>query len=183
MERDEQYHISALRKGNRESFQWIFDQYKIPLYSYIVSLLKSDKWAEDICSEVFITVWNNRKNLRSGTFKSYIFQIAKNRVFNKLKKIAADSRQEDEYIRYYQESTESSARKNELTGSRQSLLEKEIKELPPKRKEIIERKYFRGQRNAEIAKDMGISINTVKVQLYKAQLFLRSQLGKKEGNI
>lgn len=183
MERDEQYHISALKKGSRKSFKWLFDQYKTPVYSYIRSLLKSNRWTEDICSEVFIAVWNNRQKIKPESFRPYIFQIAKNRVFNKLKKVAADTQQEEEYIRLYRESSETENKKEEGFQTKQNLLKEEIEGLPPKRKEIIERKYFLGQKNAQIAKDMGISINTVKVQLYKAHIFLRSRMERKEGNI
>src|SRR5690625_1538266 len=58
------------------------------------------------------------------------------------------------------------------------LLKKEINNLPPRRKEILERKYFQDQKNAQIAKEMDISIHTVKVQLYKARLHLRSMIRK-----
>lgn len=177
MNKDEQHHLSALKKGNKESFKWLFDQYKIALHSYIHSLLKSDEWTDDVCSEVFIAVWYKRKHLRPETFKAYLFQIAKNKAFNQLKKIAADSRQEEEYLRRYQQYLD---RNNENEGTftiRKDLLKIEIDKLPPKRKEILERKYFQGQKNTKIAQDMGISIHTVKVQLYKARLYLKSRLG------
>lgn len=183
MERDEQFHILALRKGSRKSFKWIFERYKFPVYTYVRSLLKSDKWTEDISAEVFISIWEHRQKLRSATFKSYIFQIARNRAFNQLKKIAADTLQEEEYVRHYQESVENAEDREEANRTRKDLLEIEIKGLPPKRKEIIERKYFLGQKNAQIAEDMGISINTVKVHLYKARVFLRSRLGESEGKV
>lgn len=179
MERQEQYHIIAFIKGNRTSFRWVFDRYKTPLYSYVHSLLKSDKWTEDICSEVFISIWENREKIHPETFESYVFQIARNRVFNKLKKVAADSRQEEEYLRRYRESTARTDEMEEVVQARRVLLEEEIQNLPPRRKEILQRKYFHGQANTQIAKDMGISINTVKVHLYKAHLFLRSRLGKR----
>lgn len=179
MNTDEQYHILALKKGNRESFKWVFDRYHQALYSYTWSLFKSDKWAEDICAEVFLAVWTHRENLKPQTFKSYIFQIAKNKVLNQLKKVAADTRQEKEFIRRYLDHSEHLRQHEEIIEVRMGLLKNEIDDLPPKRKEIIERKYFLGQKDAQIAQDMGITIHTVKAQLYKARLHLKSKLGDK----
>lgn len=180
---DEYYHISELKNGNRESFKWLFDRYKVTLYSYILSFLKSEKWVDDICSEVFIAVWINRQNIRAETFQSYLFQIAKNKIFNQLKKIAADSRQEEEFVRRYNVS-QNWEEENELFQINQlDLLKMEIEKMPPKRKEIIQRKYFYGQKNTQIARDMGITIHTVKVQLYKARHFLKSRVRGEDNSV
>lgn len=182
LNKKEQHHLSALKDGNRESFKWLFDRYKIAVYAYILSMFKSEKWADDVCSEVFIAIWNNRESLQTDTFKSYLFQIAKNKTLNQLKKIAADARQEEEFIRRYREN-QVKYYETETFGYGEQLLKQEIEKLPPRRKEIIERKYFQGQKNTQIAQDMGITINTVKVHLYKARLYLKSRLGDGGGNL
>ncbi len=182
LNKEEQHHISALQTGNRESFKWLFEHYKTPLHSYIHSLLKGDEWTDDVCAEVFVAVWNNRQNIQSETFRSYLFQIARNKTFNQLKKIAADTRQEAEFIRRYR-INQGESYENETLRYQEELLMQEIRKLPPKRKEIIERKYLQGQKNTQIAQDMGITIYTVKVHLYKARLYLKSRLGDGSGNL
>lgn len=174
MNTDEQHHIFALKEGNKESFKWLFERYSQAVHGYIRSLLKSNQWTEDVCAEVFLSVWTHRMNLKAETFEAYIFQIARNKVFNQLKKIAADARQEKEFIRRYHSHQEYMKEKEEWDQIRMELLKNEIENLPPKRKEIIERKYFKGQKDAQIARDMGITIHTVKAQLYQARTYLRA---------
>src|SRR5690625_255705 len=121
---DEQYHILALKSGNRDSFKWLFNKYHPVLCSYIWSMFKSDKWTEDICSEVFIAVWLHRESLKPESFKSYIFQIAKNKVFNRLKKIAADTRQEEEFVRRHLDYIETVREDEEDHRSKMRLLKR-----------------------------------------------------------
>lgn len=176
-QQDEQRHISAIVEGSKESFKWLFDQYKMPVYTYILSLLKSEKWADDVCSEVFLAIWKNRSHLRPETIQSYIFQIAKHKTFNRLKKVAADTQQEREYFRRYLSQASLYIDETSKDSNQEKLLMEAISNLPAKRKEILERKYYKGQRIQQIAQEMGIAKHTVKVQLYKARLFLKARLG------
>lgn len=174
---DEQRHISAVNEGSKASFKWLFDKYKMPLYNYILSLLKSEKWADDVCAEVFIAIWKNRSHLRPESFQSYLFLIAKHKTFNRLKKVAADAQQEEEFIRRYLNQPGYSTESTFMDADREKLLKQEINNLPAKRKEILERKYYKGQKIHQIAREMGIAQQTVKVQLYKARLYLKARLG------
>jgi len=49
-----------------------------------------------------------------------------------------------------------------------------IETLPPMRLVVFKLRYFEGLDNGKIADQLGISINTVKVHLAKARLYLRS---------
>jgi|GEM_PF-5702013 len=118
-----------------------------------------------------------------GKSKTRIFQIiyfsdSQKQSFQSTKKIAADTRQEEEFVRRHLDYIETVREDEEDHRSKMRLLKKEINNLPPRRKEILERKYFQDQKNAQIAKEMDISIHTVKVQLYKARLHLRSMIRK-----
>lgn len=51
-----------------------------------------------------------------------------------------------------------------------------IETLPPKRLVVFKMRYYDGLDNPTIAKQLCISINTVKVHLAKARLYLKEQL-------
>ena len=57
-----------------------------------------------------------------------------------------------------------------------SMLQKIIETLPPKRLAIFKLRYYEGLDNPTIAKQLKISINTVKVHLAKARLYLKENL-------
>ncbi|MEN0050963.1 MAG: sigma factor-like helix-turn-helix DNA-binding protein, partial [Bacteroidota bacterium] len=53
--------------------------------------------------------------------------------------------------------------------------------LPPKRLEVFKLRYYEGLDNSGIAQQLGISINTVKVHLAKARLYLKQQIHSEQG--
>src|SRR5690625_1451482 len=118
-----------------------------------------------------------------GKSKTRIFQIiyfsdSQKQSFQSTKKLAADTRQEEEIVRRHVDYIETVREEEEDHRSKMRLLKKEINNLPPRRKEILERKYLQDQKNAQIAKEMDTSIHTVKVQLDKARLHLTSMIRK-----
>lgn len=56
-----------------------------------------------------------------------------------------------------------------------------VRELPPKKKEVVERFYFRGESVAMIADAHGCPIGTIKARLHVARQQLRMQLRKGGG--
>jgi len=91
--------------------------------------------------------------------------------------VAADTQQEREYFRRYLSQASLYIDEASKDSNQEKLLMEAISNLPAKRKEILERKYYKGQRIQQIAQEMGIAKHTVKVQLYKARLFLKARLG------
>ena len=70
-----------MKKGDHDSFRKVFERYSHPLYKFSFQYLKSEAAAEDLVQEVFLKIWNNRKELKTDTsFQSYLFTIALNAV-------------------------------------------------------------------------------------------------------
>src|SRR5690625_3301293 len=118
-----------------------------------------------------------------GKSKTRIFQIiyfsdSQKQSFQSTKKIAADTRQEEEFVRRHLDYIETVREDEEDHRSKMRLLKKEINNLPPRRIEIRKPKSFQDQTNAQIAKAMDITTHAVKVQLCKAGLHLRSMTRK-----
>ena len=63
-----------------------------------------------------------------------------------------------------------------LEKEKLTLLNDVIETLPPKRLEVFKMRYYDGLDNNSIAKQLGISANTVKVHLVKARLYLKEMI-------
>lgn len=170
--------IGNLRKGDPFAFEEIFARYSNKLYRFSFDYLKSEADAEEIVQEVFLKLWEKRKEIKSETsFQAYLFTITLNfirRYFNR--KARAD--------RYKHEFLEQFSKENdqvEVSLTYQDLLNKLeilINQLPEKRKQIfIERKQH-DKPVKQIAEELGITPKTVENQLTRALNFLRSELQK-----
>src|SRR5690606_5598014 len=88
---------AEVTKGNERAFRQLYDRYRLPIYAYSFSLLKSSTNANEIVQDVFLKVWLNREHLDPKlSFKSFVFTIAKNSSFNFLKKAANDRKLREE---------------------------------------------------------------------------------------
>ena len=63
---------------------------------------------------------------------------------------------------------------------RDEAIRKALVLLPPQKRRICQMKIFEGLSNAEIAQQLNITVNTVKVSYYKAILSLRESLNEKD---
>jgi RNA polymerase sigma-70 factor (ECF subfamily) len=71
----EQHIIEKLKAGDGKSMEYIFNSYFKPLYNYACSLTRSDFEAEEIVSNVYLKLWENKESIMIETsIKSYLFK-------------------------------------------------------------------------------------------------------------
>lgn len=167
--------IIALKEGNLNAFNQVFDRYAKRLYRFSMGYLKSAENAEEIVQEVFLKIWNNREELIvQKSFDSYLFTIAKNGILNTIRK----SKSEQAYLSY----AKLYPGKNVLLDQELDFKELEkayqeaIAQLSPRRKEIFLLSREQSLSNAEIAKRMNISVKTVENQMTSALAEIRKNL-------
>ena len=156
--------ITALRQGNIQAFNELFDRYGKRLYHFSIGYLKSAQDAEEIVQEVFLKIWKTREELLvEKSFESYLFTIAKNAILNTIRK----SKSEQVYLTYAKIYTGKNVLLDEELNFRE--LEKAyrlvIEQLSPHRKKIYVLSKEQALSNAEIAQMMNISVKTVENQL------------------
>ena len=168
--------VKGLISNDKKALDMLYNFYYPRLYSFAKSFLKVEDDINDILQEVFIKIWENRKNIRNvETFNAYIFTVTKNAV-----------------ITYFREKTKFSSfesRVSEMATTEgftlnPSLEYEDIKEkvellieqLPEKRKQIFKLSRENGLSNKEIAAQLGISIKTVEDHMMYAIRYLREHL-------
>lgn len=167
-ENTEQFLVLRLQKGSEGAFRKLFDRYRQDIYAYSFSLLKSKPQAEEIVQEVFLKVWLNHEKLDpSLSFKSYIFTIARNLAFNSLAKAANDLKLK-ERIFYKSQTGANLTDTRLLEADYEKLKNRAIEELSPRCKLVFQMSRNEGKSYDQIAKELGISTNTVKNQMSTA---------------
>lgn len=169
--------VRLLKKGDMKAFDIIYKKYSKRLYGFVFRYLKNEVDTEEIVQEVFIKIWKSRDKLNVySSFESFLFTIAHNATVNLLKKRAT----EQKYVEHVK-SLQSIVKAYELTDE---IHYKELKqkfrdllnELTPRQKEIFQLSRKEGLSNTEIAKKLGISVQTVKNHLVTTLSFLKNKL-------
>lgn len=167
--------IYALKDGNLWAFNELFDRYGKRLHRFAIAYLKSTENAEEIVQDVFLKIWNNRKDLSPDkSFESYLFTIAKNGILNTIRK----SKSQQAYLNF----TILHPGKDVLLDEELDFNELEraysnaVDQLSPRRKEIFLLSRVHSLSNAEIAERMNISSKTVENQMTSALAEIRKNL-------
>ena len=172
--------LTAARQGNQDAYKQLFEKYWQDLYEVAYKRLRSREDARDIIQDVFLSFFKSIHTIELGeSLAGYLFTAVRNRVFNhfekqtvRLKILLAQPMnpvQSEELIW-------SNMRTKEL----RDIIAAEIRQLPPKMREIYQLSRDEQLTIGEIAKLLILSPQTVKNQLYQALQRIRISLKKQK---
>ena len=95
-------HLKAFKRGDRDSFRWIYDQFHPVIYHYCLKFLLRQSLAEEATSDVFVKLWQKSRIIDANdTILPLLYKIAKDTAYNYLKKIATDTRLRQRFLENY----------------------------------------------------------------------------------
>lgn len=81
------YLLRQISEGNASCFEKMYKRYFKKCYSIALYFVQSTSFAEDVLSDVFLTLWNKRENLKDvKDWDSYLFTTVKNHAITFLEK-------------------------------------------------------------------------------------------------
>jgi len=173
---EEQYLIKGLVTRNKVVFDFIFHYYYSGLCAFCERITGSPEVAEDLVQELFVTLWLKCEQIQiTSSLKNYLFTSVKNRSLDYLKREQRKSIKTEQFA----EDRELPENLSPLWFAEAELLavvEKSLKKLPPRCREIFELSRFEGLKNQEIADKLGLSKRTVELQVSNALKQLRTDL-------
>ncbi len=175
--------VQKLQIGDENTFISLFKTYYISLCAYSRRYVGRKDIAEEIVSESFFKIWENRKTLEIHTsIKAYLFQSVANNSLLHLRKLSKEEKIEDyfsgiegENIGFF-EIAENLSDQSLLLKELTIRIEDAINQLPPQQQTAFRLKRFEGKKNKEIAREMGLAVKTVEMHLSKAMLSMRINL-------
>ncbi len=170
--------VKSLKKGDLFAFDQLFSKYSKKLYYFAKGYLGSKEDAEGLVQEVFLMVWNKRKELKEHlSFNAFLYTVTYNAIRKYFRKKARAKKYLDKFLEDYDGEHNKTVADIEYNNLLE-LANKAIEELPEKRKLIFQLSRHKGLSNMEIAKCLDISKKTVENQIHSALKFLREQFGK-----
>jgi len=170
--------VKSLKRGDLFAFDKLFSKYSKKLYYFAKGYLGSKEDAEGLIQEVFLMVWNKRKELKENlSFNAFLYTVTYNAIRKYFRKKAREKKYLDRFLVDYDGKYNKTVTDIEYNNLLE-LANEAIEKLPEKRKLIFQLSRHKGLSNIEIAKRLDISKKTVENQIHSALKFLREQFGK-----
>lgn len=166
--------VFALQRGEPSAVDYFFNKYANQLSRFVFSYLKSEADTDEIVQEIFIKIWEKRKNIDPNqAFQKYLFTIAINSI---RKSFLQKAREEKFKLELYDVLMDQNKQESEEINYHLYLkiLVDQIEMLPEKRKEIFVMHKKEGLTVNEISEILGISPKTVENQLTSAMKSIRN---------
>jgi RNA polymerase sigma-70 factor (ECF subfamily) len=161
-------------------FELIFKAYYPRLKAFSTKFIADPAVVEDVIQEVFLKIWENKENIRTETFRSYVFTMVRNACLNHLKheKIVSNYAQAEEdsanHERLYYADFFSDPHHQTIYNELRREIDKVMGTLPEQTQTVFELSRFRGMKNHEIAQKLGITTRTVEKHITRALTKLRA---------
>ena len=140
-------------------FDNIYEEYFDRVYYKVLSVVKNDDDAEDICQETFISVYKNLSKFREeSNIYTWIYRIAINKTYDFFKKRKLEFEINDEVLSLTED----------INFDTKVILEEKLKLISEKEREIVILKDIYGYKLKEIAEIKNMNLSTVKSVYYKA---------------
>ena len=159
----------------------LYKRYYPRLYHYAYQFSKNAQMAEDLVHEVFLKVWEHRKNINPVAIESLLFKMTRNMCLNHLKhlKIVQNVQVDLAVIKRWEELYRIDFLKDEPVA----LIEKELDQclndiiegIPEKCREVFVLSRMNGLKNRQIADQLGLSLKTVEKHISQALRIFRNE--------
>lgn len=160
---------SLIAQGDQRKFKQLMDLTADELLLFASGFIRNKEIAEEIVSDVFVKIWNNRKELGNvKNLKSYLFISVKNGCLTHLRKVKKEKIISiDEFSDFHflpVEGPENDYIDSEIRNE----IYQSIEKLPPKCKLAFTLAKINGLKYKEIAEVMGVTEKTVNNHLVAA---------------
>ena len=168
--------LSAFGKGEEKAFDLYFSRYYATIVLFTYRITRNRDVAEEIVSDAFLKLWDRCETFKTESgLRSFLYTIARNGAIDwwrkektKLKSLSSYSATEH--------LSENDAFKHQVAAETYIHLREAIEKLPPKCRRIFKMLMFDRKNYEQIAGELKISINTVRVQKTRAIGILKSKM-------
>ncbi|MFD2035939.1 RNA polymerase sigma factor [Belliella marina] len=167
---------NAFRSGSESAFIMIYQNYFDKLYAYGWKICHSEAMLKDAIQDLFIELRKNRSKLgQTSSIKFYLFKSLKRKLIKEEGKWYSNLETVDEnYFFDFSFSPEQLLIDRQVDDERSRKLNQAIKQLSPRKKEVVYYYFYEELTYREIQEIMNLdNIKSVRNLIYKSISFLR----------
>ena len=172
--------LLRVANGDQRAYRILFDRYWDLMYANALHFTKSPEWAKDLAQEIFMKIWMMRDKLPAvQRFEAYLFTVARNMIFDELRKLHRSPQHDDFFEAYFAETEHDTVQKAELKELEKDL-HTAIDQLPLQMQTAFKLSRFEGLTHEQIARQMNISRVTSQNYIARALLNIRKYLTSRQ---
>jgi RNA polymerase sigma-70 factor, ECF subfamily len=166
--------FDRIKAGDQKAFALLFSIYFPRLNDFAKRVVKNDVMSQDIVQEVFVKVWEKRREIININPEAYLFRLVRNKCIDYINhlRVVNERMDEIEILSKYEELY----RIDFIGDEPYVLIEKELKQkieqtiktLPDRCREVFVLSRINGLKNREIAEKLDINIKNVERHLSRA---------------
>ncbi len=149
------------------------DQHSDGVYRFALKHLRDTDRAKDVVQESYARLWMKVDEVEAAKAKSYLFTTAHHVMVDEVRKGARSTRMEE----HHEELTWTSQGQPDL----QEVLERGLATLPEIQRSVVLLRDLEGYSYEEIAGITGLSLDQVKVYIYRGRTAMKNWIGQLEG--
>lgn len=173
--------VQQVNKGSEQAFAELYKAYYAYLNAVAIYYLQDKEVAQEVVDDVFLNVWEKRENL-IFPIHYYLVRSVQNGCLNYIRsqralQTALDGHR-DEVLFFWEEhilSTSTPLEDVELKET-EAEIRRVVDNLPVKMRAVFEAYFYDGKSAEEIAEEMNLSVNTIRVQIKNALDKLKQSL-------
>jgi RNA polymerase sigma-70 factor (ECF subfamily) len=157
-----------------EDFAAAYESHSKRIYQFLYWRTQDSALSEDLTSSVFEKAWRSRRSFHGGSVQAWLYRIARNSLtdhWRSKKAIAVDD------IDSLAEATTDDHVDAAIDASLQAeQLKKALSKLPKTMRTIVELRFIKNQSARQVAEQLNITENNVRIIQYRALRKLRTYL-------
>jgi RNA polymerase sigma-70 factor, ECF subfamily len=177
--------VEAAQRGDLSAFNQLVLAYQDDLYGWVFSYVKDMETAVDVTQQAFITAYQKIHTLRYGSFRAWIFRIARNRSIDVLRyqrrhpMLRLDGELQDEEAPDLLSTLTADAPLPEdavIQSEQAKLLLELLDSLPESYRQVLQLVEIYEMNYQEAASVLNVPLGTLKSRLARARLIMREQI-------
>ena len=170
----------AAAAGDMPAFEALYERHHRRVYSLCLRMTGNTAEAEDLAQEAFIQLYRKIGSFRGeSAFTTWLHRLTVNQVLMHFRKRGVRMEQTTDDGDVPVQIVKGTENPNQMPVIDRIALERAIDKLPPGYRAVFVLHDVEGHEHEEIAKLLGCSVGTSKLQLHKARMKLRGLLKRK----
>ena len=168
-----------LKQGDEQALAELYERLSPNVNALALKLLNSREEAEEVVQDTFLTLYRKADRYRAErqSPRAYIYTIARNDAFSRLRKRKARPQKVDDL-----DVTDARSRYGASPATQdpttELYVEKILGHLDEQERELLTQNFYQGYTHAELAERTDMPLGTVKSKLRRALLKLRDIAGE-----
>lgn len=166
--------------SRKQDFERFYREHYDAIFYYALRLVDDEEACRDIVGEALGQAWEKIDTINAQNLKNFVYTTVHHKCVDYMRRRMAANRYVDFCLQLYDIHVD----ENEWQEHEQLIctVVELLDSLTPRTRLVLELCYFRRMRYAEVAQELGISVNGVKKHIVTALKALRKEMQEKNRN-